>query len=98
MQQKVSKVFITTNLEDMQTIDRALEEEADVFARNYLIPAKEFRTFSPSKYTSDAEIVSFANKIGIHPGIVAGRMQYDGIIKPNRCSQLKEKYYIEYGE
>lgn len=34
-------------------------------------------------------------KIGIHPEIVAGRLQHDGIIEQNRCSQLKEKYVIE---
>ena len=34
-------------------------------------------------------------KIGIHPEIVAGRLQQDGIIEQNRCLRLKEKYVIE---
>lgn len=52
------------------------------------------RRFAPTKYTSDDEILAFAKEIGIHPGIVAGRLQHDKIIPPNRCSKLKEKYVI----
>lgn len=33
--------------------------------------------------------------IGIHPGIVAGRLQHEGFIAQNRCSKLKEKYVID---
>lgn len=54
------------------------------------------RRFAPNKYTSDDEIVSFAKTIGIHPGIVAGRLQHDKIIPPNRCSKLKDKYFIDF--
>lgn len=43
----------------------------------------------------DDEIVEFAKTIGIHPGIVAGRLQHEGVIAQNRCSKLKEKYVIE---
>ncbi|WP_454970911.1 hypothetical protein [Dorea sp.] len=49
----------------------------------------------PTRYTSDDEIVEFAKSVGIHPGIVAGRLQHEGIIAQNRCSKLKEKYVIE---
>ena len=45
--------------------------------------------------TSDNEIVEFAKSIGIHPGIVAGRLQHEKIIPQSRCSKLKEKYTIE---
>ena len=40
-------------------------------------------------------IIAFARSIDIHPGIVAGRLQHERIIPPNRCSRLKEKYVIE---
>ena len=79
----------------MVDYNNALEDEADRFASNYLIPPKDLRRFSPTKYTSDNEIVEFANSIGIHPGIVAGRLQHEKIIPQNRCSKLKEKYTIE---
>ena len=61
-----------------------------------LIPPKEYKRFAPTYYTSDAQIVSFAKSIDIHPGIVAGRLQHDRVIAQNRCSKLKEKYKIVF--
>ena len=95
LQQKIKTVFISSTMEEMIDINNKLEKEADEFATDYLIAPADYKKFSPSKYTSDNEIVEFAKKIGIHPGIVAGRMQHDGIIPQNRCSKLKEKYIIE---
>ena len=94
-QQKIKTVFISSSVEEMVDYNNALEDEADRCASNYLIPPKDLRRFSPTKYTSDNEIVEFANSIGIHPGIVAGRLQHEKIIPQNRCSKLKEKYTIE---
>ena len=54
------------------------------------------KQFSPNRYTTDEEIVAFAKSIGIHPGIVAGRLQHEKIIPPNRCSHLKEKYVFSF--
>lgn len=94
LQQKIKTVFISSSIEEMMDINDALEKEADNFANNYLIPPDEFKKFAPSKFTSDDEIVKFANLLGIHPGIVAGRLQHEDIIPQNRCSRLKEKYVI----
>lgn len=94
LQQKTKTVFVSANKQEMKAIDDKLETEADYFAQNILIPAKEYCRFEPSKYTSDAEIIAFARQIGIHPGVVAGRLQHDGIIAPNRCSTLKQQYKI----
>jgi len=33
--------------------------------------------------------------VAFHPGIVAGRLQHEGIIPQKRCSKLKEKYVFE---
>ena len=76
-------------------IDNNLEIEADKFAMNYLISPMDYKRLAPTRYISDDEIVEFAKSIGIHPGIVAGRLQYEGIIAQNRYSKLKEKYVIE---
>ena len=94
-QQKIKTVFISSSLEEMMGINNNLEADADKFATNFLIPPDDYRRFAPSKYTSDDEIVAFANSIGIHPGIVAGRLQHDKVIAPNRCSKLKEKYVMK---
>lgn len=95
LQQKIKTVFISSSVEEMKDINNNLEIEADNFAMNYLIPPASFKKFAPTQYTSDAEIVAFAKEIGIHPGIVAGRLQHDKIIPQNRCSNLKEKYIVE---
>ena len=95
LQQKVKTVFISSSVNEMIDINKSLEEDADSFANNFLIAPADFRRFHPSKYTSDDEIVAFAKQIGIHPGIVAGRLQHEKIIARNRCSRLKEKYVIQ---
>jgi addiction module HigA family antidote len=94
LQQKTKTVFVSSSKQEMKEMDEKLEEEADIFAQNTLIPIRDYRQFNPSKYTSDAEIIAFAKKIGIHPGVVAGRLQHDHIIAPNRCSALKQQYKI----
>ena len=95
LQQKIKKVFISSTLEEMMDINNKLEIDADKFAKNYLISPEDYRRLAPSRYTSDDEIVEFAKTIGIHPGIVAVRLQYEGIIQQERCSKLKEKYVFE---
>ena len=94
LQQKTKTVFLSSISQDIRAIDDRLEADADKFAQDYLIPAKDYHRFSPNKYTSDAQIIEFSKKIGIHPGIVAGRLQHDKIIASNRCSNLRQKYKI----
>ena len=94
LQQKTKTVFVSSTSQDMRTLNAHLETEADEFAQNYLIPAKDYRRFAPSKYTSDAQIVAFAQSIDIHPGVVAGRLIHDKTIAANRCSALRQKYKI----
>lgn len=54
-----------------------LESEADKFASELLIPSSVWRT-SPLRYGSTPTLVKrFAEKIGVHPSIVAGRIRYD---------------------
>lgn len=98
LQQKIKTVFINFNESEIQNLNAALEDEADLFAANLLIPPAKMKAFSPNKFTSDDEICLFAESIGIHPGIIAGRLQHDKIISPKRCSRLKEKYTIEASE
>ncbi len=95
LQQKIKTVFISSTVDKMIDINNKLETEADKFATNYLISPADYKRLAPSRYTSDDEIIKFAETIGIHPGIVAGRLQHEGIIAQNRCSKLKEKYIIE---
>ena len=95
LQQKIKTIFVSSTVEEMIDINNSLELDADKFATNYLIPPADYKRLNPSRYTSDDEIVEFARTIGIHPGIVAGRLQHEGIIAQNRCAKLKGKYAIE---
>lgn len=94
LQHKPQTVFLTMSTEAQQTVNQKLEDEADTFAQNYLIPQKEYERFAPSRYTSDEQICTFAASIGIHPGVVAGRMQHDKIIPHSRCASLKQRYKV----
>jgi addiction module HigA family antidote len=95
LQQKLKTVFISSTVNEMIIMNAALENDANKFAANYLIAPDDYKRFAPSRYTSDEEIIRFANSIGIDPGIVAGRLQNDHIIPHNRCSKLKRKYVFE---
>ena len=68
------------------------EYEADVFAKNILIPQESLDKLYG--YT-EKSIIYLANSIGIHPGIVVGRLQNDGKIDHSRFNELKVKYEIK---
>ena len=54
-----------------------LENEADALAGELLIPTDTWRS-SPLRYGSTPTLVKiFANKIGVHPSVVAGRIRHD---------------------
>ena len=68
------------------------EKDANSFASNILIPNKEYDDFI--KRYKDEEINSivvrtFANKLGISPGIIVGRLQKDRVIRYNQLTHLK---------
>lgn len=56
------------------------------------------KLLSPNEDTTDEEIVAFAKPIGIHQGIVAGRLQHEKIISHDRCANLKEKYIFSFDD
>lgn len=57
----------------IEQVDRR-EEAADRFAQDLLIPSDEWNTFKHEYPFTSARITSFAKRIGVHPGIVAGRL------------------------
>lgn len=71
-----------------------LENEADEFARNILIPKDQYNQFLSHNKFYKQDIINFSNKIGIAPGIVVGRLQYDGIIKHEWHNDLKKKFEL----
>ena len=63
------------------------EQEANQWAGNVLIP-QEYSHALGTLRTKEA-VRAFATSIGIHPGIVVGRLQHDHIIDPSWLNDLK---------
>jgi HTH-type transcriptional regulator/antitoxin HigA len=53
-------------------------EEANCWSRKFLIPP-EFESELPLPKSREA-VVTFAKRVGIHPGIAVGRLQYDRLM------------------
>jgi len=70
--------FLENGQSDPQYLKQ--EKEADLFAQKTLIPTKEYKEFVSKRDFSASSIESFANKIGIFPGVVTGRLQFDGLL------------------
>jgi len=77
-------------------IDGDKEEEANRFAARTLIPPTELERFlsqlMPGLYPSKSAIRAFASEIGIAPGIVVGRLQYDKYLPFSHCNDLKRTF------
>lgn len=81
------EIFIETN-----GLDGKKEKEANAFARDKLIPPDELHRFLQHWNQSNAEIVAFADRIGIAPGIVVGRLQDDSLMPNSHGNKLKVYY------
>ncbi len=71
-------------------ISAQLESEADSFASRVLIPPQYAGKLG--EISSAAEAESFAKSIGVAPGVVVGRMQYDGLIAHSQWTHLFVRY------
>jgi HTH-type transcriptional regulator / antitoxin HigA len=65
------------------------EDEADEFSRTYLIPKSCEQELST--LDNDRSIRSFAERVGIAPGIVVGRLQNEGFLNWNQHNNLKQR-------
>ena len=66
------------------------EQEANQWAGNILIP-QAYSNALVTLRTKEA-VRSFAESIGVHPGIVVGRLQHDHIIEPSWMNDLKQSF------
>jgi HTH-type transcriptional regulator/antitoxin HigA len=57
------------------------EDEANAWAREFLIPSEYESELSTLRSRED--VIDFAERVGIHAGIVVGRLQYDKVIDHN---------------
>jgi HTH-type transcriptional regulator/antitoxin HigA len=52
-----------------------IEQEADNMARVGLITDEMWSQFNSGEYTSTADLLAFADRVQVHPAVVAGRWQ-----------------------
>jgi len=68
------------------------EQQADIFARDKLIPVNDYKNFINTSHLTLNEIVSFSDNIGIAPGIVVGRLQHEKRLARDCGNKLKIFY------
>jgi addiction module HigA family antidote len=93
LRQGKRKIFLET---DQRTQAHA-ELEADRFASNMLIDPVQWRQFiAGDSYRTRAGIVEFAQKLGIAPGIVVGRLQHEKLLPFDYYNELKRRLEWKY--
>lgn len=83
-------------MDDFSANDEDLESaeiEANRFASDMLIPPSHAHRLPSLR--SEYDVRRFATEIGIHPGIVVGRLQHEEIILPSHLNHLKVSFRIE---
>lgn len=65
-------------IDDLDRTDpESVEAEADAIAQEALIPEENWRTAKVRKTLSSEDAIAFADEIGVHPAIVAGRLRHE---------------------
>lgn len=69
--------------------DAAGEDACDAFARDLLIPPDDWAAFTAAGNFAEPSARAFAKRQGIHPGIVAGRLQHEKRVPYSQLQGLK---------
>ena len=89
--------FVVDNAEEDlsdQAIDpemRRYEEEASRFSADTLIPPGALADFLRKGSFTNEAIHDFAESVGVGPGIVVGRLQFDGFLARHQGNALKQR-------
>ena len=78
-------------LEGADMAPSMLEDEANDFAANTLIPP-EHKVSMLSLPRDGREVLNFARSIGVAPGIVVGQLQHLGQLQRNQLNALKRRF------
>ncbi len=76
--------------------DDPQEHEANQWAGDWLIPRE--RAGDLHWLRGRAAVIDFARQVGVHPGIVVGRLQHDGLIEPSWMNDLKTSFRFKEAE
>ena len=69
------------------------EEEANRFAADTLIPPEKLADFIRLRQFTNESIRRFSEDLCVGPGIVVGRLQFEGFLKPYQGNTLKRRFY-----
>jgi HTH-type transcriptional regulator/antitoxin HigA len=69
-----------------------VEEEADEFAEDALVGRERFELFCRTRPKSRVEVRGFADRTGVHPGIVVGMLQHHRCIPWSHMNDLKDRF------
>lgn len=98
------RAFVLDNAADDlsdQIVDpemQQFENEANQFAGDTLIPPEALGEFVRKKSFTNEAIHDFADKIGVGPGIVVGRLQHDRFLARHQGNALKQKLNWQFVE
>jgi addiction module HigA family antidote len=96
------RAFIVDNaVEDLsdRVIDpemQGYEAEANHFAADTLIPAPALSEFLRARTFTSESIYEFAEKIGVGPGILVGRLQHDGVLRNHQGNAFKQNLNLKF--
>jgi HTH-type transcriptional regulator/antitoxin HigA len=74
--------------------DSKEEREANEWAGDFLIPNSNAKALVDLPRTK-AAVTEFAASVGVHPGIVVGRLQHDKLIDPAWMNDLKVRFQFK---
>jgi hypothetical protein len=72
--------------------DPDAEAAANRFAADMLIPRDKWAGFVASRAWSSVRVTEFARLVGIHPGIVVGRLQHERLIPHSGLNELRSRF------
>ena len=81
-------------LEGTDMLSNVQEEDANRFAADILVPAELKEAFINLR-ADYRQVIRFALRVGIAPGVVVGQMQHYGRIGQNQLNRLKRRYKWE---
>ncbi len=70
-----------------------LEDEANIWASNFLVPRARWEAFKATMPRSKAEVLTIAQEQSIAPGIVVGMLQRDGVLPWTHLNGLKYRFH-----
>lgn len=76
----------------LSNVAAELESEANDWASEFLIPAQALTRFITRFTYGEDQVVEFAARQGIDPGIVVGQLQFRKVLHHSQMNHLKQRY------